>query len=194
MRLLNFSSYYCIISLENISSVSTNYNTYFSRYVGVHPPYTLFLAILPGVHLVYGPLHSTALSSYLRCKSISTIFIITYLHYSDQPPRTSASPSSPPQRLLDDSPSHQPTPPLLRLPQAVRLQERAPLPFCWPSTRTWTNLVHQNHSSYFLLFSEPNQCLPTALSHLSFSITNTAFISHQHTSRNSVQDFPSWCY
>ena len=46
-----------------------------------------------------------------------------------------------------------PNPLPLRLPWVVRPREITPLPFCRLFLLTSTNLFHQTHSSYFLIFS-----------------------------------------
>ena len=89
-----------------------------------------------------------------------TIFIFTVKFYIYiipstlytllQPKITFACPSRPPPIPLDASNSIHPTPPPLRLQRAVRPQERVALTLRRLSLRTWTNLVHQNHSSYFI--------------------------------------------
>ena len=131
------------------------------------------------------------LSSYSRCKSTSTFYLIYFISAFSESTLLNLRLSLKTYTNNPDSfPSLPPTPPPLRLPQAVQPLERVPLSFFRPSLRIWTNLVHQTYSSYFILFYQPNHRIPIALSPLPVATTSTTFFSHECITGLIVQHCP----
>ena len=59
------------------------------------------------------------------------------------------------------------------------------------SLRTWTNLVQQTHSGYFILQSKPYQRLSTPLYPLPVATIATTIFNHEFPPIISVQKFPT---